>query len=240
MASKAFSLLRSSARLTGSSVRCFSSGYSNGGSKKALGLTPFLIGSVTAACAAGGLSYYTKQKYDRCSGILETVSASAYRPEVMAEQKATKNDRTFIMIKPDGVQRGLIADIIKRFEQRGYKLVAMKFLQADEDLLKKHYADLSKKPFFPSLIKYVQSGPVVAMVWEGLDAVKNGRTMLGETMPSASKPGSIRGDYCIQVGRNIIHGSDSNESAAKEIDLWFSEKELVSWTPLLESMVYED
>merc|ERR1712189_109380 len=102
-----------------------------------------------------------------------------------------------------------------------------------------HYGDLKEKPFFPGLIKYVGEGPVVAMVWEGLDAVKTGRAMLGETDPLKSKPGSIRGDYSIQVGRNIIHGSDSNESAAKEIGLWFDEKELVDWQPIIQSMVYE-
>eukprot|EP00112_Aurelia_sp_Birch-Aquarium-sp1_P007504 Seg1818.5 transcript_id=Seg1818.5/GoldUCD/mRNA.D3Y31 product="Nucleoside diphosphate kinase B" protein_id=Seg1818.5/GoldUCD/D3Y31 len=158
----------------------------------------------------------------------------------MPDAKPSKTDRTFIMIKPDGVQRGLIADIIKRFEQRGYKLVAMKFMQASEEHLKKHYADLSERPFFPGLIKYVGSGPVVAMVWEGLNIVKSGRMMLGETNPLDSKPGSIRGDYSVQVGRNIIHGSDTNENAAKEISLWFSEKELVDWKPALESQVYED
>jgi len=158
----------------------------------------------------------------------------------MAEDIPTKHERTFIMIKPDGVQRGLIADIIKRFEQRGYKLVAMKFMKPTDELLKKHYADLSEKPFFPGLIKYVGSGPVVAMVWEGLNAVKGGRTMLGETNPQSSKPGSIRGDFSIQVGRNIVHGSDSTASAKKEIGLWFNDNELVDWKMLTESMIYED
>ena len=124
-------------------------------------------------------------------------------------------ERTFIMIKPDGVARGLVADIIKRFEQRGYKLVAMKFMQASEELLNEHYADLSGKGFFPSLIKHIGSGPVVPMVWEGKDVVKQGRAMLGETDPLKSKPGSIRGDFSVDMGRNIIHGSDSVESANK-------------------------
>ena len=124
-------------------------------------------------------------------------------------------ERTFIMIKPDGVARGLVADIIKRFEQRGYKLVAMKFMQASEELLNEHYADLSGKGFFPSLIKQIGSGPVVPMVWEGKDVVKQGRAMLGETDPLKSKPGSIRGDFSVDMGRNIIHGSDSVESANK-------------------------
>ncbi|XP_060872817.1 nucleoside diphosphate kinase-like isoform X1 [Metopolophium dirhodum] len=148
-------------------------------------------------------------------------------------------ERTFIMIKPDGVQRGLVGKIIKRFETKGFKLVAMKFLWPSEELLKNHYADLSSKAFFPGLIKYMASGPVVPMVWEGLDAVKTGRFILGATDPKNSNPGTIRGDLCIQVGRNIIHGSDAVESANKEIALWFSEKEVVPWTKDIDSWVYE-
>merc|ERR1712048_520700 len=149
-------------------------------------------------------------------------------------------ERTFIMLKPDAVQRGLVGDIIKRFEQKGFKLVTMKMMHASEDLLKQHYADLSSKGFFPGLIKYMNSGPVVPMVWEGLNVVKTGRVMLGETNPAASLPGTIRGDYCIQVGRNICHGSDAPESAAKEIALWFKDEELVKWDPVGMSWVYED
>jgi len=156
------------------------------------------------------------------------------------EAMAAARERTFIMIKPDGVQRGLVGKIIKRFESKGFKLVAMKFMWADEDLLKKHYADLSSRPFFPGLVKYMNSGPVVPMVWEGLNVVKTGRFMLGATDPKDSNPGTIRGDLCIQVGRNIIHGSDSVEAANKEINLWFSEKELVSWRPNTEAWIYED
>ena len=128
---------------------------------------------------------------------------------------AANQERTFIMIKPDGVQRGLVGEIIKRFEQKGFKLVAMKMMQASVEHLEEHYADLSKKPFFPGLVKYMASGPVVPMVWEGLNVVKTGRVMLGETNPRDSAPGTIRGDFCIQVGRNICHGSDAVESAKK-------------------------
>eukprot|EP00794_Sanderia_malayensis_P007409 gene7409-8229_t len=229
MASRAFSVVRSSARNLGAGFR----GISSNAGKKSWSVSPLLLGTLTAACTVGGLAYYANEKKN-CFGMLETVRASAYIPP---PTKAMGNtDRTFIMIKPDGVERGLIADIIKRFEQRGYKLVAMKFVKPEAELLQKHYADLKEKPFFPSLMKYVGSGPVVAMVWEGKDAVNTGRVMLGETNPLASKPGSIRGDYSIDIGRNICHGSDSNESAAKEIGLWFSEKELVDWTPVLKSM----
>jgi len=108
-------------------------------------------------------------------------------------------ERTFIMIKPDGVHRGIVGEIIKRFENKGFKLVAMKFMQASVEHLEKHYADLSKKPFFAGLVKYMASGPVCAMVWEGLNAVKTGRVMLGETNPADSKPGTIRGDFAVHV-----------------------------------------
>ena len=140
----------------------------------------------------------------------------------------------------------------------------MKMMHASEDLLKQHYADLSSKPFFPGLVKYMSSGPVVPMVWEGLNVVKTGRVMLGATNPADSAPGTIRGDFCIQVGRNICHGSDAVESAAKgisfnifktiyeiiciyyillffiEIALWFKDEELVKWDPNGMTWVYED
>ncbi|XP_059615266.1 nucleoside diphosphate kinase [Phlebotomus argentipes] len=155
------------------------------------------------------------------------------------DRMAGNKERTFIMVKPDGVQRGLVGKIIKQFEQKGFKLVALKFMWASKEHLEKHYADLSARPFFPGLVTYMNSGPVVPMVWEGLNAVKTGRVMLGATNPADSAPGTLRGDLCVQVGRNIIHGSDSVESANKEIALWFTEKELVSWTPALENWVYE-
>nr|AXY94692.1 nucleoside diphosphate kinase [Habrobracon hebetor] len=160
----------------------------------------------------------------------------------MAENK----ERTFIMIKPDGVQRGLVGKIIQRFEEKGFKLVAMKMVHPSEDLLKQHYSDLAARPFFPGLVKYMSSGPVVPMVWEGLNVVKTGRVMLGETNPKDSAPGTIRGDYCVQVGRNIIHGSDSVEAAKKEIDLWFGgEKkaevnaDVIDWASWAEKWIYE-
>ncbi|KAG8803174.1 nucleoside diphosphate kinase [Serendipita sp. 398] len=128
-------------------------------------------------------------------------------------------ERSFIMIKPDGVQRNLIGKIVGRFEERGYKIVAMKMVHATTQHLEEHYADLKNKPFFPGLIKYMASGPVLAFVIQGLDAVKTGRAMLGATNPLASLPGTIRGDFCLVTGRNICHGSDAVESAEKEIKL---------------------
>lgn len=143
------------------------------------------------------------------------------------------------MVKPDGVQRGLVHEVIARFEKRGYKLVAMKMKKASQELLEEHYADLKGKPFFPGLISYVASGPVVCMVWEGVDVVKQGRRMLGETNPLASAPGTLRGDFCVQVGRNLVHGSDAVESANKEINLWFTPEEIVAWDSAVDSWIYE-
>jgi nucleoside-diphosphate kinase len=142
------------------------------------------------------------------------------------------------MIKPDGVQRGLVGEIIKRFEQKGFILVAMKLTAPGKEHLEKHYADLKDKKFFLSLITYMTSGPVVAMVWEGKGAVLEGRKMLGATMPSESAMGTIRGDYAVEVGRNICHGSDSVESANHEIELWFPEG-VSEWTSCSKTWVYE-
>jgi len=143
------------------------------------------------------------------------------------------------MIKPDGVQRGLVGPIIQRFEQKGFKLQAMKLCSPGKEHMEKHYADLSKKGFFAGLVEYMCSGPVCAMVWEGDNAVKTGRKMLGATKPFDSEPGTIRGDFCIDVGRNICHGSDAVESAEAEIKLWFKEEELCQWSHHGNPWVYE-
>ena len=150
-----------------------------------------------------------------------------------------KQERTFLMIKPDGVQRNLTSRIISRFEDRGYKLVGMKLMRPSKEHFEQHYGDLKDKPFFPGLISYVMSGPVVAMVWQGTNIVKTARKMLGETKPLESNPGTIRGDFCIDVGRNIIHGSDSIDNANKEINLWFKSEELFDYERCSESWVYE-
>ena len=148
-------------------------------------------------------------------------------------------ERSFIMIKPDGVQRGLVGAIISRFETKGFKLVAMKVCAPGKEHFEKHYSDLAGKGFFNGLIEYAASGPVCAMVWEGDNAVLTGRKMLGATKPFDSEPGTIRGDFCIDVGRNVIHGSDSVESANKEIALWFKDEEIVSWENHSHNWVYE-
>mmetsp|Transcript_14552 Transcript_14552/g.24828 ORF Transcript_14552/g.24828 Transcript_14552/m.24828 type:complete len:153 (-) Transcript_14552:350-808(-) len=150
-----------------------------------------------------------------------------------------KDERTFIIVKPDGVQRGLVGEVIARFEKRGYKLVGMKLMQAPKELAEKHYLDLASKPFYQGLCNFLSSSPLVAMVWEGTNVVATGRQMIGATNPLASNPGTIRGDYGIDVGRNIIHGSDSVDSANKEINLWFKPEELTSWTPTISTWVYE-
>mmetsp|Transcript_19465 Transcript_19465/g.23357 ORF Transcript_19465/g.23357 Transcript_19465/m.23357 type:complete len:150 (-) Transcript_19465:147-596(-) len=147
-------------------------------------------------------------------------------------------EQTYIMIKPDGVQRGLVGDIIKRFEQKGFKLVAMKMTKPAKEHMEAHYEDLKTKKFFPGLISYMTSGPVVAMVWEGANVVLDGRKMLGATMPSESAMGTIRGDFCIEVGRNICHGSDSVESAKHEINHWFPEG-VSEWDSCAKPWIYE-
>jgi nucleoside-diphosphate kinase len=132
-------------------------------------------------------------------------------------------ERTYIMIKPDGVQRGVVGNIIARFEQKGYLLKGLKLMTPKKELLESHYESLKSKPFFPKLMAYMSSGPVVAMAWEGKDAVATGRKMLGATNPADSAPGTIRGDFALDVGRNICHGSDTIENGEREIKLWFPE-----------------
>ncbi|KAG8557584.1 hypothetical protein GDO81_016667 [Engystomops pustulosus] len=148
-------------------------------------------------------------------------------------------ERTLIAVKPDGVQRRLVGEIIKRFERRGFKLVGMKMLQASEAVLGKHYHDLQRKPFYPALIRYMASGPVVAMVWEGHNVVRSSRLMVGETDSSQAKPGTVRGDLSVHISRNIIHASDSVEVAKKEIGLWFHSAELINWETSDHSDLYQ-
>ncbi len=148
-------------------------------------------------------------------------------------------DRTFVMVKPDGVQRGLVGEIVARFERRGLKLAAMKMLTVSDELAKKHYAEHSAKPFFPNLVSFVRSGPVVAMVIEGKDAVPIVRSMLGATSPKSSSPGTIRGDFALDMGRNVIHASDSPDSAKREISLYFDNSEITTYKRIDEQWLYE-
>jgi nucleoside-diphosphate kinase len=150
-------------------------------------------------------------------------------------------ERTFVMVKPDGVQRGLVGDIISRFEDRGLKLVGAKFMQIDQDLAEDHYGEHEDKPFFDDLVEFITAGPVMAMVLEGQDAVSQVRTMMGETDPAESAPGTIRGDFGLDLGRNVIHGSDDEDPGAneREIDLFFDDDELVEWERIDETWLYE-
>merc|ERR1711953_1059652 len=166
--------------------------------------------------------------------------ASASKVESNTYLNVQNDAQTLVLLKPDAVHRNLMGDIICKFEERGFKLAALKFVQASESLLKNHYADLAKKPFFPELVRYMMSGPIVAMVWTGLNIVPMVRAMVGATKPSDAAPGSIRGDLCVDVGRNLIHASDSVESAQKEVASWFPEQEIVQWRPCSLEWTYED
>lgn len=148
-------------------------------------------------------------------------------------------ERTFIAIKPDGVQRGLVGEIICRFEAKGFTLVGLKFMQAGRELAEQHYAIHRERPFFSSLVEFIISAPVVAMVWEGDGVVASARKMIGATNPLTSEPGTIRGDFGVNIGRNLIHGSDAVETAQNEIALWFKEDELVDWQPTVSSWIRE-
>jgi nucleoside-diphosphate kinase len=148
-------------------------------------------------------------------------------------------ERTFLAIKPDGVQRKLIAEIIRRYESKGFTLVGLKLMMVSSALAEQHYAEHQERPFFKGLVEFITSGPVVAMVWEGEGVVAAARKVIGVTNPLASEPGTIRGDFGISIGRNIIHGSDAVETAQREIALWFKDEELISWQPTLTSWIYE-
>ena len=148
-------------------------------------------------------------------------------------------ERTFIAIKPDGVQRSLIGEIVGRFESKGFTLVGMKLMKASRELAEQHYGEHKGKPFFDGLVDFITSGPLVAMVWEGDGVVAGARNIIGATNPLSAAPGTIRGDLGVSIGRNIIHGSDAIETAQSEIALWFKEDELASWEPATNSWLYE-
>ncbi len=148
-------------------------------------------------------------------------------------------ERTFLAIKPDGVQRKLVGEIIRRFEAKGFNLVGLKLMSVSRELAETHYGVHKEKPFFPGLVNFITSGPVVAMVWEGKGVIASARKIIGATNPLNAEPGTLRGDFGVDVGRNIIHGSDAPETAEQEIKLWFKSEELVSWEPSLTSWIYE-
>lgn len=147
-------------------------------------------------------------------------------------------EKTFLMVKPDGVQRNLIGEIVSRFESKGYKLAGAKMMQVSDELAKQHYGEHKEKPFFGELVDFITSGPVFAMVWEGENIIATARNMMGKTNPLEAAPSTIRGDFGITVGKNIIHGSDSSESAEREISLFFSENEIISYTKQNSEWIY--
>ncbi len=149
-------------------------------------------------------------------------------------------ERTFVLVKPDGVQRGLIGEAISRFERRGLRLVAAKFMWVGKELAEAHYAEHKGKSFYDGLISYITSAPVMAMVWEGPKAVAVVRQTVGSTKPHEAAPGTIRHDFALEVGRNLIHASDTEPgSAEREINLWFKKEELTEWTRAVDAWIFE-
>jgi nucleoside-diphosphate kinase len=148
-------------------------------------------------------------------------------------------ERTLVIIKPDAVQRGLIGEIVVRFERRGLRIAALKLLHIDEALAKRHYAVHKDKPFYGKLVRYISSSPVVVMILEGNDVIETVRRMMGATNPAEAAPGTIRADLGLEIGRNLVHGSDSPESAGYEIPLFFTEDEILSYTQDTDRWVHE-
>ncbi|KMK76441.1 nucleoside-diphosphate kinase [Alkalihalobacillus pseudalcaliphilus] len=146
-------------------------------------------------------------------------------------------ERTYLMVKPDGVQRNLVGEIVSRFEKKGFQLVGAKLMHITEETAKKHYAEHSERPFFGELVDFITSGPVFAMVWQGENVIKTARKMMGATNPADSEPGTIRGDFAAQLSMNVIHGSDSPESAEREIGIFFTQEELCEYEKAVNTWV---
>jgi nucleoside-diphosphate kinase len=149
-------------------------------------------------------------------------------------------ERTLVLVKPDGVQRGLAGEVIGRLERRGLQLVGLKLIRMSEELAGRHYAEHAQKPFYAGLVAFITSAPVVAMVWEGPGAVAMVRTLMGATNPADAAPGTIRGDLAVSIGMNVIHGSDSVGRGAQEVALFFADDELISWERTLDRWLLED
>lgn len=148
-------------------------------------------------------------------------------------------ERTLVLVKPDGVQRGLIGEVISRLERRGLRLIGAKFIKVDQQLAETHYAIHKGKPFYEGLIRYITSAPVMAMVWEGPNAIAAVRQTMGATRPLEAAPGTIRHDFALEVGRNLTHASDSVENGEKEVKLWFKPDELIFWDRTIDPWVFE-
>ena len=148
-------------------------------------------------------------------------------------------EKTLVLVKPDGVQRGLVGEIISRFERRGLKLIGLKLMQVTDQLANTHYGEHKERPFFPGLVNFITSGPVISMAWEGDNAIAIVRQTMGSTNPVESAPGTIRGDLGVNIGRNVVHGSDSTESAARELGLFFSVDEILSYKRSTDQWIIE-
>ncbi|MDD2439273.1 MAG: nucleoside-diphosphate kinase [Methanosarcinaceae archaeon] len=148
-------------------------------------------------------------------------------------------EQTYVMVKPDGVQRGLVGEVISRIEKKGLKIAALRMNFISEATAKEHYGEHAEKPFFPSLIEYITSGPSVSMVVVGKDAIKVMRTINGATNPVEAAPGTLRGDFALDIGRNVVHASDSSEAAAREIAIHFENSEIVDYSRIDEVCIYE-
>jgi len=148
-------------------------------------------------------------------------------------------ERTLVLVKPDGVQRGLVGEVISRLERRGLRLVGAKFMQVSQELAETHYAIHKGKPFYAGLIRYITSSPVMAMVWEGPNAVAAVRQTMGATRPTEAAPGSLRHDFALEVGRNLTHASDTVENGEKEVALWFQPAECVEWERAVDPWILE-
>lgn len=148
-------------------------------------------------------------------------------------------ERTFVMVKPDGVQRGLIGEIIARLEKRGLRLVAAKFMMVSKGLAEEHYGEHKGKGFYDGLVQYIMSGPVLAMVWEGPNAIAAIRQTMGATRPTEAAPGTVRHDFGLEIGRNLTHASDKLETAEREVALWFTPAEQVNWARAVDPWIFE-
>jgi len=146
-------------------------------------------------------------------------------------------EKTFLMVKPDGVQRNLIGEIVSRFEKKGFQLLGAKLMMVSRELAEKHYHEHKDKPFFEELVDFITSGPVFAMVWRGENIISTARKMMGATNPQDAEPGTIRGDYAVEVSMNVIHGSDSPESAEREINLFFNQSEITEYEKVISKWV---
>ncbi|OCA92752.1 nucleoside-diphosphate kinase [Pseudobacillus wudalianchiensis] len=147
-------------------------------------------------------------------------------------------EKTYLMVKPDGVQRGLVGEIVARFEKKGFQLVGAKLMSVSKETAEQHYAEHKERPFFGELVDFITSSPVFAMVWEGENVIATARQMMGSTNPKDAAPGTIRGDFGVTVGKNIIHGSDSPESAEREISIFFKEEELTTYNKQINEWIY--